>query len=567
MKIIRSCIIKGNRAILIFLLLAGQQSVVNAQQLDSLKSKKPFSIHGNAGINFIGYNVSGIQERMAPFTMMLSAHAVASVYGISIPFSFRYSGKKADYLQPFNQFGLSPQYKWVTLHGGYRNVHFSNFTLAGHTFLGAGVELNPGKFRFGYVYGRFRDNNDNVAFGADTLRNYTRRGFAMRIGTGSDKNFVDFILMRIQDDSTSLDQPLRPFSSMAEQNGIIGINSRVSLSRNLFLESEVAASFFTTDMSAPGFESMKEVPGWTSIDGLMVINQSSELLSAVRSSLNYRKKSTAVRLEYRRIDPGYRSMGAYFFNNDVEQITLAPSFMMLKRKLHVRGSIGIQQDNLRKSKGATTTRAISSFGVSYNPLPIFGIDLNYSNYSNNQRPGRLPLIDSLKQFHTTANLSIMPRLIIVREKCQHMIMLVFNRMELNDKNAQTALYTENRALTWQVNYHLNISKHGITCMAGINHNRLQNYIAEYKATGFTLGIAKNFFEGKLSTGWNNVFLNTNTAMQKGWVYNSTVNALYQYNHHHTLRFNFYIINASYKDEAATPSFHEIKGDFGYAYTF
>jgi len=39
---------------------------------------------------------------------------------------------------------MSPYYKWITIHVGYRNINYSQFTLAGHTILGAGIELHPG---------------------------------------------------------------------------------------------------------------------------------------------------------------------------------------------------------------------------------------------------------------------------------------------------------------------------------------------------------------------------------------------------------------------------------------
>ena len=86
---------------------------------------------------------------------------------------------------------MSPYYKWITIHAGYRNINYSQFTLAGHTFLGAGVELHPGIFRFGFISGRF-----NRAIKADTsLKSfqpytYSNRGIAAKIGLGKGVNFL-----------------------------------------------------------------------------------------------------------------------------------------------------------------------------------------------------------------------------------------------------------------------------------------------------------------------------------------------------------------------------------------
>ncbi|MFO7723572.1 MAG: hypothetical protein R6V49_10165 [Bacteroidales bacterium] len=227
----------------------------------------------------------------------------------------------------------------------------------------------------------------------------------------------------------------------------------------------------------------------------------------------------------------------------------------------------MQRDNLRNTKKATSIRAISSLNASYNPLPRFGIDLSYSNYTNNQRAGRLPLIDSLKQYHTTANFSIMPRLIITQEKHQHLIMLIINRMELKDHNESTALFTENQALTLQGNYHLLFTEYAITCMAGLTHNRLTTEMARFGATGLSLGVSKAFLAGKISAGWNGAVVLNHGELQRGWIFNHGLTGMYHVKKHHALRLNIYMINALYKDESLSPSFNETKGDFGYVYTF
>ena len=132
---------------------------VSAQDLSDLKNTKPFAITGNVGVNTSFYSVSGIPDRQAPFAYGVNASATMTLFGIAMPFSFSwYNNNKAGFHQPFNQFGISPTYKWLTLHLGYRNLSFSEFTLSGYTFLGAGVEAKPGKFRLGRLVGFPSDN-------------------------------------------------------------------------------------------------------------------------------------------------------------------------------------------------------------------------------------------------------------------------------------------------------------------------------------------------------------------------------------------------------------------------
>jgi len=549
------------------LLITCLQGIVFGQQLDNLSSQKPFQLRGNFSTNLIGYGASGIENRLTPFAFMVSANATASVYGISMPFSVRYSNQQVDYTQPFNQFGISPSYKWAKAHIGYRSVNFSNFTMAGHSFLGGGLELNPGLFRFGFVYGRFKKSAVAFEQAIDTTQTLTRKGYGTKIGVGSEKNYVDLIFLRIRDDSTSVLQPQSQSFSPAEENAVTGINTRITFSRTLFFESEVAASIYTTDISAPGFDVDDSSPLLQKATGVMNVNQSSELLTAMRASLNFRAKAFSTRLEYRRIDPGYRSMGAYFMNNDIENFTVAPSFSLFNRKLNLRGSIGLQRDNLRNAKRATSLRTISSAQVSWNPAPVFGIDLSYSNYSSNQRAGRVPLIDSLKFFQTNSNITIAPRLLFTGPQFNHMVMAVLSRMELFDRNINTKTFTENQATMANVNYSLSILEHQATLSAGFNYNKLENFAGAQSAGGFTLGAQKNFLDGKLNLGINNSTIRIEYPQGVGWTLNTSANTSYRITRKHALRFNLYFIRSDYPDGMLSNDFNEIKGDMSYVYTF
>jgi len=551
-------------AVVLFIFLSGK---ADAQQLDNLKSQQPFKLSGSLGANLMMYNASGIESRMQPFSYVLSANATASVYGISLPFSFTWSDRQKNYSQPFNQFGMSPTYKWATVHLGYRNVTFSNFTLAGHTFFGAGAELNPGKFRFGMVYGRFKKSTEGYTLAYDSLPDFSRKGLAVKIGLGTAKNFVDLIFLNIRDDSTSSPQLVVNPLNTAAQNLVAGLNTRFALSKKLNFETEIAASLYTTDVKASGLGNFEDISLLKKLNKTMKINQSTEFYTAIRSALNYKTKGFSTKLEYRRIDPKYKSMGAYFFNNDIENLTLAPSFSLLKRKLMLRGSIGLQRDNLRNTKKATSLRTISSLNASYNPSSKFGVDANYSNYSNNQRASRVPLIDSLKQFMTTKNLSIAPRLMFANTNRSHMVMLIFNRMSLNDKNPLSANLAETNATMFNLNYSLNLAKAMLSFSAGLNHTILENFIATNKATGFSIGVSKSLNEGRFTAGLNNSLQHTEYLQSKGWLFNSSFMSSWRFYKHHALRLGFYYTNVSYPDGSVNPSFKEFKGDLSYVYTF
>ncbi len=538
-----------------------------AQQLENLKDQKPFTLQGSLGANLMFYHASGIPERMRPFSYVFSANATATLYGIAMPFSLTFSDRQRNYTQPFNQFGISPSYKWVTVHLGYRNLRFSDFTLAGHTFLGAGVELNPGKFRFGMAYGRFRKSTESDPQAIDTIPSFKRKGLALKIGVGSSKNFVDFNFLNIKDDTTSLPGSELTGTGAPAQNMVTGFNAHFTLSKSLTFDTEIAGSLFTHDVKANSLGDLNDVPILSGLEKFFIINQSSAFYTAIRSSLLYKTKGISTKLEYRRIDPGYNSMGAYFFNNDIENITIAPAFALFKRKLALRGSVGVQRDNLRNTKKATARRIISSFNASYNPNSKFGIDAAYSNYSNNQRAGRLPLVDSLKVFTTTSNLSLAPRLMFASAEKSHMIMLLFNRMSLNDRNLQSAQMAETRATLFNAGYNLSLNASMLSFSVSLSHTLLENFLMESKATGGSLGVSKSMLEGRFSASFNNSLQRTTQAEEKGWVYNSSLNFTWSFLKKNSLRFGLFFINTSYPDGSVNPSFKEFKGDLSYVYTF
>ncbi len=174
-----------------------------AQEVGSLQDS--FKISGSAGFQLTSYNSNGIQARRQPFSYLLHGNVNLSKGDFSIPLSFTYSEQDRSFSQPFNQFGIAPTYKWLKTYIGYQNIFWSKFSLAGHQLLGGGVELTPGKFRLGFVSGRFQR-----ATGIDTTRSqnylpaYKRSGYAAKIGYGTESSFVDLIYMRSKDDQSSL---------------------------------------------------------------------------------------------------------------------------------------------------------------------------------------------------------------------------------------------------------------------------------------------------------------------------------------------------------------------------
>jgi hypothetical protein len=552
----------------VLLLLFGRQPI-SAQQLDNIQNEKPFSFHGSINNNLILAHSSGSTEQTQPFSYILSGNFNASIYGLSLPFSFTLSDQQRNYCQPFNQFGLSPSYKWITLHAGYRNVRFSDFTLGGHTFTGVGIELNPGKFRFGFISGRFNRSTYTNDFNPtiDSLPEYKRKGLALKLGVGGKKTFVDLIILRIQDDTASFKGDPGDFPNRTpEQNLVTGLNSKIAFSKYLTFEGEGAISIYTTNMYAAKYDS-SESSLVNKFSDIILINQSTLWFTAFRTSLFYKKKDFSTKLEFRRIDPGYKSLGAYYFNSDIRNITVSPAFALWKRKMMVRGSLGLQRDNLRNTKKVTSLRTIGSLAITINPSQVFGVDAQYNNFSTNQKAGRSPVTDTSKVYQATQTLSITPRLTFIGSKQSQMIMLMLNRTRLNDNNPVTQNLTENTSTVANLNYILSLFVSRISLSAGLTYLGMKSTQFENTARGITAGVSRMFAKQTLSVNWSNSLLFTKYLDEKGKVFTTSIGMNYQLKKQHQFRLNTYFTGNYYPTGSAIKSFNQIKGDLGYVFTF
>lgn len=498
----------------------------HAQDLTQLGKRNPFSYSGGISSRLVFYNASGIPQRRDPFGYVFSGNINARIYDVSLPFSFTYTNQGTSYGQPFNQFGLSPTYKWATLHLGYRNISYSPFTLAGHSMLGAGVELNPGKLRFGFVYGRlrrsvqFRPPPDSLSL--DTLLQtqkipygeepvYQRMGWATKVGYGDDKGFVDLILFRGKDDESSIDDDSLKSIYRPAENAVIGINARRTFLKKFTFFFEGAMSAYTRDSGGEG--EADSVDGPRIFNPLITVNNTTYFYHALKTGLGYSGSNFNVQTEYQRIAADYKSMGAYFFNNDVESFTVTPSFYLFKNKAIVTSGVSYQKDNLNKKKLFTTQRIIPRVNITLNPSYKFGIDLGYMDMMSTQSAGSMPVVDSLRMNMSNPGLTAGLRYNIADSTKTHSFMLMGNRFSLDDKNALTETYSEYQATIVNFNYSFFLVRQNIGVNLSLTTNELQNYSGSLKSTGASVGFSKVIFDNKVNINgsWSANFSGSNDS--------------------------------------------------------
>ncbi len=540
---------------------------VSAQDLTHFKQNKS-SVHGNFSATGIAYHSTGLlNPRKPPFTYILSGNITANLKGFVFPFAFTFSDRNFDFRQPFNRFGISPHYKWITLHLGYRNISFDRYVLGGHTVLGAGIELNPGHFRFGFVYGRLRKKtnhavnvNDPVN---DTLNDFTRKMMSFKIGVGSNRTFFDLIVLWAADDSTSLDAAAKERGVFPASNLVAGVNSRITFTKTLHFEGEVAYSIYTFNQNSTIKVDMPRF-----LEKIIPINISSNGYMALRALLEYKnRKGLRFGLQYRRIDPDYLSMGTYFVNNDVENLTLNAGFMALQRKLRFNGSFGVERNNLKNRRNATTKKMIGSAMLSYDPVKFFGFTVNYSNYSVNQQPGRIQIADSIKLYQTNGTIMFMPHFQFVSKnnKTAHMISYAFTRMNLNDKNEYTTYNMDFTTINHMVTYSLSLLPYALTFTVAFNYNDVLMETGNSTNVGGNVGVTKSVLKNKVNLSLSSNFMQSKNDAQTVMVITPQFLARARVGKHHRFRLRLNLISTHNNTNSKT-SLEEI-GDMSYVYSF
>lgn len=538
-----------------------------AQDIGQLGQQKPFTINGTLGMGIGTYNSSGIEARERNFSYIFNGAPTISIYGISFPFSVVVSDQQRGFRQPFNQYGISPTYKWITLHAGWQNVQFSQFTLAGYNILGGGVELNPGKLRMGFIYGRFNkaiEENATEPLSFQTPA-YKRTGFSAKLGWGTERNHVDVILLNAKDDPNSLKkQPVGSFLTPSE-NLVLGIASKFSFYDHFDFDVDMAGSIYTRNIKDDTLKNL-QLDKFEFIKKLVTINASTQLLTAGQASLNYHNSFYRVGVQYRRVDPDYKSMGAYYFETDVANYTVQGAVVLFKSRMQVTGSLGFQNDNLMNDKPYTSKRNISSLGVSYNTAK-YGADVRYSNYGITQDRGLNPIIDTFRVARTNYNVNGMLRYTIGDQQLSHSFVLVANVQSLVDLNRFTSAQNQTNSKTGNFSYQLGLGKAGISLSSNFNYTVADFSTIHSVFYGPSLGIGKQLDQGKLGLNAAVSYQQQqNNYKNAGSIFNTNINGSYRFTKRDGANINLSYLKSNSKD-VTLPSFNEVRTSLNLTHSF
>lgn len=553
------------------------QKEVRAQNLANIGKGKAVGMSGGINANTVFYDANGIAGRRDPFNYFLSGNLNFSLYDWSVPLTFSYSNQNSSFQQPFNQYGLSPTYKWVTLHAGYRSMTFSNYTMNGHLFLGGGFDITPTeKLKISGFYGRLQQAVEEDTLMQNNVPAYRRMGGGIKVALGDTKRFVEFIVFKAADDTTSLE--VAPVKSEVdpEENLVLGLNVGMILYERLTFKAEFANSAITKDARAEGVEAANI---YDRLHFAFRPRVSSSYYSAYKATLQYAFTKAGLGFAYERIDPGYRTLGAYYFNNNLESYALTGSGALLEKKARINVQAGFQRNNLDGDQLNTMGRFSGMVSVNYQPTTRIGINASYSNfqtvvnfrsqfdYINQVTPYQNLDTLNYRQLAQNANANVNYVLNESKERRQNInVNVAFQKTA--DEQANIEQPSGARFYNINSSYTLLLSQYNLTWNVAANANFTESQQANNKIFGPSTSLRKTFFDKKLSSNltfsYNNAYLNGDLSSN---VTNLRMGANYVWLEKHQFDLSLTRSNRFSPRNETQQRFSELTVQFGYSYNF
>lgn len=350
---------------------------MQAQQLDQLGKKGGIKVNGGVGLSNNFYVADGISGRLNPYSYVLSGNVNISIYGFSLPFSFTFSNQNFAYRQPFNIYGLSPTYKKFTFHAGYRNLSFSPYTLNGHNFLGGGVEYRGDAITVTAMSGRLLKGVQFDTANRNVLPSYQRWGGGVKLNYRMGADEVSLISFYARDNVKSIDSMPPETGLRPQENLVWSLGGKKVLFEKLVIQAEGARSAWTRDVTS---ESISKRGSLLSNLYFIPWKQSTVVYNAFKANATYDFSFMTIGAGYERVDPEYQTLGAYFFNNDLENITLNFSASFFKKKVSLSANGGLQRDDLENTKASAMKRKVGSATLGIVPGKRLSVNLAYSNF-------------------------------------------------------------------------------------------------------------------------------------------------------------------------------------------
>ena len=297
---------------------------------------------------------------------------------------------------------------------------------------------------------------------------------------------------------------------------------------------------------------------------------------AFKTSISYSLGSSTIGVGYERVDPGYQTLGAYYFTNDMENITMNFAQQLFKNKVNLSMSAGMQKDDLNNEKTGKNRRLVTAINANFNGGKKFNSSFSYSNFQSftNVKPqfqyiNQLTAYDNLdtlnfRQLSQNANVNVN---YILRSDTIKSKTLNVNFSFQDSYDEQGGIVSKGNASQFYnmaINYSTILIPRNINFAYGLNATYNTVGIVKMITAGPTIMCGKTFFDKQLRTNFSlayNISLQERVKQQQ--IISGRFSSSYTLKKKHQLGMNTTYMHRVVKGKPG----QDFSSSFTYSYSF
>lgn len=386
---------------LIVFLCHTSYAIENYQQLDSIpkfdldKYKEKFkALKKYSSTGAIKLNTEINLDTSINTNYTISINSQSSFAGINIPINFNYSNGKSIYnyqlntvkLPSYNRIGISPSYKNLTAHIGYRSLTYSENSLNGHQFKGAGIEYE-GELVYASLFtgNLVRSTISQLSLLGNIDAPFKRKAWGLKFGlTANESNdHLSMIVLKVNDHFSVNQLSTLPESIRPAENAILALLTKKELFDKLFLVNEY---HFSAHNQNTNEERINIPTGATAYNlfGLFTKRPGSTYGHSMKSQLIYKLEKSEFSINNTYIAPDFISLGSLNFQNNLNNTTFGNRTSFFNEKLKLNSEIGFQLTGLRENENSKK-RIILKTNSTYQLNESTSLNFSIANFSNQSR--------------------------------------------------------------------------------------------------------------------------------------------------------------------------------------
>ena len=261
---------------------------------------------------------------------------------------------------------------------------YSKYTLNGSKLTGVDIEYNPGLFYLAF--------SGLYNYKAVEELSFSRKILAGKIGLGDKReNHIHLTILKAWDDENSLNQDQITSGLTPQENLLMGTDGKLKLfDDKLVVEGEISGSVHTRDKTSANIDDGM-VPEFLRFIIEPKLSTSVDYMFIIKSTYDLEKTDTKLSGTFKSIGPGYVSLGALNFRNDIRGFKIKLDQRLFEKKIHFSASMERERNNVGSLNSRTETTDNYGFNLKFNfkDFPYIILDYRPNTVTNNEE------IDSL----------------------------------------------------------------------------------------------------------------------------------------------------------------------------